>query len=320
MDSIMRKDITYIYGVSVEKCVEIVKENFFSNEELELVEREVSCLDDFREVYSELLKYRKFEHCISKMHAVTGNESFFYQGCCAVCGTEQPFIVDYRFAEVEDGMKTPNWRERLVCPNCGCNSRQRFIISRVFTSYKPGMKILLYEQNSEVFRKICREIDGVTGFEYPGENVLNSEKSGEMEYAGIFEDICSLSYADEMFDLLVANDVFEHTVNYESAFREALRVLKPGGKLIFTVPFNANSEITEKRAEEGENGLICTAKELFHANPIPEMPPLLVCQIFGWDILETIKECGFKRCCGKVYYGLREGYLGYLPIFFEAYK
>ena len=32
MDSIMRKDITYIYGVSVEKCVEIVKENFFSNE------------------------------------------------------------------------------------------------------------------------------------------------------------------------------------------------------------------------------------------------------------------------------------------------
>ena len=55
-------------------------------------------------------------------------------------------------------------------------------------------------------------------------------------------------------------------------------------------------------------------------NPVEGYPPLLVYQIFGWDILEELKECGFTSAYGKVYYGIKDGYLGYLPLYFEAKK
>ena len=312
----MRKDITYISGVPVEKAIQIVENCFFQEEETELTERVVRNAEEFREAYLTMLPYRRFEECLDRFHAAAGRERFSYEGRCAVCNCKQPFIVDYRFAVEEEGRKIPNWRERLVCPNCGCNSRQRFMIQKIFEEYRPGKKILLYEQNSEVYRKVIRELDNVRGFEYIGESAQPHPECDGI----IFEDISALNYEDEEFDLLVSNDVFEHTTDYQGAFKEAWRVLKPGGKLLFTVPFNGNDDQTEKRVEMGENGKICTAQEWYHTSPIPGGEPLLVCQIFGWDILDLMKECGFCNACGKVYYGIKDGYLGYLPLYFEACK
>lgn len=206
-----------------------------------------------------------------------------------MCNSLQPFIVDYQFAEDEEGVKHLNWRERLVCPNCGCNNRQRFIIHKVFDNYKVGMKILLYEQVTRVYHMIKRDISDVEGFEYAGINLQKQTENHEVH----FEDVCCLSYPDEVFDIIVSNDVFSHVDDYEQAFQEAYRVLKPEGKMIFTVPFNGNSH-----------------KNVKNANMV----------IFGWEILEKLKKCGFKDAYGKVYYGLKDGYLGYLPLYFEVYK
>jgi SAM-dependent methyltransferase len=49
-------------------------------------------------------------------------------------------------------------------------------------------------------------------------------------------DACSLSFKDNFFDLIVSFDVFEHIPNDKLAVKECYRVLKPGGKLIFSVP------------------------------------------------------------------------------------
>jgi SAM-dependent methyltransferase len=49
-------------------------------------------------------------------------------------------------------------------------------------------------------------------------------------------DVTALSYADNSFDLALAFDLFEHVEDDARAVAELLRVLRPGGHLLFTVP------------------------------------------------------------------------------------
>ena len=283
---IMRRDITYIQGVQMEEAAEILRHSFFRDEQMELTEREIRNEAELKQVFQDWLEYWRFERCLSEFHAFTGRDMFYYYGKCAVCNSSQPFIADYQFAGEENGVPRINWRERLVCPNCGCNNRQRFMLQKVFERYEPGMQVLLYEQSTEAFKRIQREIPDVAGFE-PVRGDRGSEEGIQ------YQDICRLEYPDEEFELLVSNDVFSETGEYEKAFREAARVLKPGGRMIFTVPFDGNSQTSEDRG-----------------NVV----------VFGWDLRETMKKCGFRDVCCRVYYGLREGYLGYLPMYFEALK
>ena len=51
-----------------------------------------------------------------------------------------------------------------------------------------------------------------------------------------FGDACSLPYADNRFDLVVATDVIEHVDQDGRALDEIRRVLKPGGYALVTVP------------------------------------------------------------------------------------
>jgi SAM-dependent methyltransferase len=52
-------------------------------------------------------------------------------------------------------------------------------------------------------------------------------------------EITALPYGDESFDLMVACDVIEHVADDGRVFDELSRVLKPGGRLIFSVPLHA---------------------------------------------------------------------------------
>ncbi|HVO89033.1 MAG TPA: class I SAM-dependent methyltransferase [Casimicrobiaceae bacterium] len=60
-------------------------------------------------------------------------------------------------------------------------------------------------------------------------------------------DITSVPAAESgRYDFVIASDVFEHVAPpVERAFDNARRLLKPGGKLIFTVPFSLDADTVE---------------------------------------------------------------------------
>ena len=65
------------------------------------------------------------------------------------------------------------------------------------------------------------------------------EKLGETgggSWAFLTADVTRLPYQDHSFDLVICSEVMEHVPDHEQAARELVRVLKPGGDLVVSVP------------------------------------------------------------------------------------
>ena len=91
---------------------------------------------------AEVREQRAFETALARRHA--SEESFLLDGWCRVCDSPTTFTVDRLFGAREGAEGwTPNWRERLVCPGCGLNNRQRAVVGAVSRPvnvlWRPGL-------------------------------------------------------------------------------------------------------------------------------------------------------------------------------------
>jgi len=69
---------------------------------------------------------------------------------------------------------------------------------------------------------------------------VNPEAVAIANYHGIFAKVCpveKLTFEDNFFDYCIAFELLEHLYNPEDGVKELYRVLKPGGKLIGSVPY-----------------------------------------------------------------------------------
>ncbi len=72
---------------------------------------------------------------------------------------------------------------------------------------------------------------------YLGLDIENPGHSHEQEDIDVFYDGQRFPFEDSSFDSALCNQVLEHVFNPEEFVAEIHRVLKPGGKLLLTVPF-----------------------------------------------------------------------------------
>lgn len=277
-----------------------------------LMLRHVSCFAEYQSYLNDSEKIRRMRDLFMEPLRQK-RESFTVPGWCFVCNNQTEFRMDIPMSSASNPNAKPpqkNWRERMNCRNCGFNNRARAAIHIFQQECNPNLNSAIYitEQTTNLF-KITKENHPLTiGSEYLG----NETPYGECNVKGIRnESITNLSFRDNSLDFILSFDVFEHVPNYADGFRECLRCLRPGGKLLMTVPFISSNEATTVRATVQTDGsVIHHLPPEYHGDPINSSGCLCFYH-FGWDVLDSLRNVGFPIANALLYWASEYGYIGY---------
>lgn len=276
-----------------------------------------------RQDYMQLLAgsaLKQINQIAAQLLSRVNSEAFAVDGFCVPCNKTVSFLVDMQSGGQRHAHGwTPNWRERLECPLCRMNNRQRLIATLLQQklSDEYGKHVYLMEQVTPIYNWASKTFENhkILGSEY-----LGHEYAGGALVKGVrHEDIENLSFADAQLDLIISNDVFEHVPNPAKAFSECVRVLKPGGIMLATIPFYSEKDSSVIRARISGGQLEHLLPPAFHGNPVSAEGSLVFTD-FGWDLLATMKEAGFSDVAMDVYASAELGHLGGGQIVFKANK
>ncbi len=161
-----------------------------------------------------------------------------YEGLCNICGERGTFLREER-----------PMRETYPCPTCRSSLRYRaqaeailrFYASQEATSISNAVlcesfqNLSIYEPGIiGPFRRYFRNLTG-----YRQSFFWDGVLPGEL-YNGIeCQDLMNLTYPNGSFDLVITSDIFEHVRRPFAAFSEVGRVLKTGGRHIFSIPLTS---------------------------------------------------------------------------------
>lgn len=268
---------------------------------------------------AELEACARLERHIARRH--WWRRSYTLPGICRPCQRPVDFRVDRSGgAERRWGVWYPNWRERLICPHCRLNNRQRAIayeLCRRLRNRPSGGEIYLMEQITAMYRWVEQALgrSRLVGSEYLSADLV----SGRVEDGVRHEDAGALSFADQRFDVVVSNDVFEHVPDPAAAFAELHRVLRPGGCALITIPFHHQLDRSVTRARRTCHGVEHLLPPVYHGNPLGDGRSLVFTD-FGWDVLASLRAAGFAAARLHLYWSFACGHLGRRQSFIEAVR
>lgn len=122
---------------------------------------------------------------------------------------------------------------------------------------------------------------------------MPGEVKGAVTNGVLNQDIQELTFADESFDLITSNQVMEHVPDDIQGYRECLRTLKPGGRLVFTVPLY-DTPHTIQMTEVTAEGLHFLQEPEYHDSRLGGPRSALAFWRHSWhDICDRLKTAGF---------------------------
>lgn len=223
---------------------------------------------------------------------------------------------------------TQDLRESGLCGRCGATNRQRQMahLACAELSQRQGQRVRslasvaatgLAIYNTEAVGPVHAQLKRHPGYacsEYFGPGAAPGELRGGVRH----EDLQRLSFADASLDLVLSSDVFEHVPDPYRGFREVHRVLKPGGRHLFTVAFHVGEFQDDVRAvmEDGRTTLLKDA--WYHGDPLrPE--GVLVYTVPALEMLVKLDLIGLRTAMLQLYRPLN-GILGYTSVVFVSTK
>ena len=217
------------------------------------------------------------------------------------------------------GKRWAGWREELLCPITRLNNRQRAIAAfaeRLFAGSEHKVDdVYLTEQVTPLFAWMSSRFPTVriVGSEYLGPDV----PAGEVRNGIQHQDIERLGFESSSLDMIVSCDVLEHVNEPERALAEFARVLRPGGHLLFTVPFLWHSEKNRRRARATGGEVEHFAEPSYHGNPMDPRGSLAFFD-YGWELLQWVGNAGFRDISVVCYWSDTLGHLGGMLEAFHA--
>lgn len=204
----------------------------------------------------------------------------------------------------------------MLCPLCNMNGRTRASL-HLFSQMTPATSSNIYatEQTTPLYRYLKQGYPNTVASEY----LQDGTKPGETNSAGIrMEDLTQLTLASDSQDYVLSFEVLEHIPDYTKALKECKRVLRPGGKLVMSVPFNAKAAKTLTRARIEDSGELTHIEEPeYHGDPISN-DGCLCFYHFGWDLLPNLLSLGFSKAEAFPYWSPKFGYMSGLQLLFVA--
>lgn len=215
-------------------------------------------------------------------------------GACSICGNEGIF---------EKGNER-SLRESFPCPKCRFTNRWRDQASIILDEFGRGQALSLADL---VNRKLVDDLNilepalrgpFVQKFRplpnYTQTYFWPEHPLGFLTPEGVRnEDLTRLTFEDDTFDLIISSDVFEHFYDIEAAFRETLRVLKPGGIHIFSIPNDYPfPDTTQKRVDMQDGEEVHLKPARYHNSG--DGSKCLVYNDYGADVVDLIDSLGGK--------------------------
>jgi SAM-dependent methyltransferase len=210
-------------------------------------------------------------------------------GWCNICGHWTIFVARHG-----------NLRDTLECARCRSYNRQRQLAALLLRHYVgPGLLRSIRQLptlklwNLEAAGTLHERLRARLGGDYVWSEYFGHEMASGARVDGVMHvDVQRTHFDDATFDAILSADVLEHVPSPEAALREIFRVLRPGGRHLFTVPFHQQRFTTEVRATLGDDGVVAhLAPPIFHSAP---RTPALVFNIFAVDLLVLLERIGFE--------------------------
>jgi SAM-dependent methyltransferase len=195
-----------------------------------------------------------------------------------------------------------SWREAIACDGCRAMQRSVLLAERLIaTDPMAGSRSLRAAARSMRHLRIHElgssgsvhdQLRRLPGFSWS--ELFDGVEPGSLGPGGVrCEDVERLTFDDATFDLIISQDVFEHVPDPDVGFREVHRVLRPGGRHVFTVPYDPALPASRTRARRATDGTIeHVLPPAYHLDPI-RATGALVFTDFGPDLPERLRAAGF---------------------------
>lgn len=199
---------------------------------------------------------------------------------CQLCGKISDFTIEDNAVLLREAK----------CCNCGASLRNSDVageVLRFISGNNHGLVNqlealdkyrILNACSSGFIHNALKNLDNYTCSEY-----FDDIESGDYYEGVLCVDLCNIPFSNNTFDIIITEDIFEHILNYEKALSEILRVLKPGGCHIFTVPLH------DGRKTIGRQG----KRNVYHGDPIHADEGCLVITDWGDDIKDIVESFGY---------------------------
>jgi len=235
----------------------------------------------FRKIIKNLLPYYIVKKYELKRQTILKEDDYEFhykqKGFCPICNKNVVFFSENTWL-----------RDHFICTNCRSMPRQRALMTVIEHYYPNWMNLIIHESSSgncsitAKLKKSCKR--------YIGSRYYPKQEFGKIINGYRNEDLEEQTFDNEIFDIVITQDVFEHIYNPGKAFSEIARTLKKGGAHIFTVPIVNKFKETEVWAAMGAKGEPVFHKtEEWHINPVDKKGSPVTMH-WGYDIVDFIKE------------------------------